>query len=151
MIISLCLHVFGVDILLYRKRKQSNSHVLHVESFSYGDAKNVEISGGLINALNAVLRDHRVVLMNEVVASMKIYPEDIVRDMGKLKETIKEAIPQGASLYRVDEEPIAFGLVALIVHVVLPESSSGELEKIEEAIRKVKGISEVETLIVRRI
>ena len=89
--------------------------------------------------------------MNEVMASMKIYPEDIVSDMEKLKEAIKDAIPQGASLYRVDEEPIAFGLVALIAHVVVPESGGGDLERVEEAIRKVSGISQVETLLVRRI
>ncbi|MCJ7646941.1 hypothetical protein MUO65_08635 [bacterium] len=29
--------------------------------------------------------------------------------------------------------------------------ADGEIEKVEEALRKVKGISEVETLMVRRI
>jgi len=90
-------------------------------------------------------------LMGKIVATMKIFPEDIIIGTEELKEAIGKAIPEGSSLYRVDEEPIAFGLVALIAHIMVPETSGDELDKVEEAIRKVKGVSEVEILLLRRI
>ncbi len=89
--------------------------------------------------------------MDRIVASIKIFPEDIIISKEELKEAIKKALPESASLYRVDEEPIAFGLVALIAHIILPETGGDELGKVEEALHKVKGVSEVETLLVRRI
>ncbi len=89
--------------------------------------------------------------MAKVVASIKIFPEDIVIGPDKLKEAIGKAIPEGTSIYRIDEEPIAFGLVALIAHVIMPEEGGDALGKVEEALRKVKGVSEVETLLVRRL
>lgn len=60
-------------------------------------------------------------------------------------------MPSFAEVYRIDEEPVAFGLVVLIAHIVVPDSGGDELEKVEAAIRGVEGISEVETLLVRRI
>ena len=92
-----------------------------------------------------------VITINKIVASIKIFPEDIIISTEDLKEAIKRAIPESASLYRIDEEPIAFGLVALIAHIILPDAGGDELSKAEETLRKVKGVSEVETLLVRRI
>ncbi len=89
--------------------------------------------------------------MANIVATMKIYPEDIVIPPAELKAAIGKALPEGTSLYRIDEEPIAFGLVALIAHIIVPEEGGDAIGKVEEALRKVKGISEVETLLVRRI
>ena len=88
--------------------------------------------------------------MAKIVASVKLFPEDIIANEDEMKEAIRKALPESSTLYRIDDEPIAFGLIALIAHIVMPEAA-GELEKVEEALRKVKGISEVETLLVRRI
>ncbi len=92
-----------------------------------------------------------MILMAKIVASIKIFPEDIIISKDELKEAVGKALPEGTSLYRVDEEPIAFGLVALIAHVILPETGGDELGKIEDILRRVKGVSEVETILVRRI
>jgi len=86
-----------------------------------------------------------------IVASIKVFPEDIIIGSEELKKAIKKALPEGVTLHRIDEEPIAFGLVALIVYVVVPDTGGDELGKVEEAIRGVKGVSEVETILVRRI
>ncbi|MFH0897690.1 MAG: elongation factor 1-beta [Candidatus Bathyarchaeota archaeon] len=91
-----------------------------------------------------------VILMAKIVASIKIFPEDIIISKDELQEAVRKALPENISLYKIDEEPIAFGLVALIAHVILPETGD-ELEKVEEIIRKVKGVSTVETILVRRI
>lgn len=100
------------------------------------------------------MRFHRavdVVLMAKIVASIKIFPEDIIIGKDELKEAVGKALPESTSLYRIDEDPIAFGLVALIAHVILPDTGGDELGKVEEILRRVKGVSEVETVLVRRI
>jgi elongation factor 1-beta len=89
--------------------------------------------------------------MAQVLASIKCFPEDVIIPPSTLKEEIKKSLPSFAEVYRIDEEPVAFGLVTLIAHVLIPDSGGDELDKVEAAIKGVKGISEVETLLVRRV
>jgi elongation factor 1-beta len=87
----------------------------------------------------------------QVIASIKCFPEDIIIPPAALKEEITKALPSFAQVYRIDEEPIAFGLVALVAHILLEDRGGDELDKVEAAIKGVKGISQVETLLVRRV
>ncbi|RLI30523.1 elongation factor 1-beta [Candidatus Bathyarchaeota archaeon] len=88
--------------------------------------------------------------MGEVVASIKLLPAEADLDLEKIKEAVVRSLPEGARIHRFDEEPIAFGLKALIAHVVMPETEEGFMEKVEEAVRKAEGVGEVEVLMVRR-
>ncbi|RLG98681.1 elongation factor 1-beta, partial [Candidatus Bathyarchaeota archaeon] len=56
-----------------------------------------------------------------------------------------------ASMRKIQEEPVAFGLVALILHIVIPEEESGIMELLEERIKGIEGVSQVETLAIGRI
>jgi len=89
--------------------------------------------------------------MSKVVISIKIFPSDITVDLAMLKEKVEKNLPEYASVYKFVEEPIAFGLVALIAHIVIPEEKSGGLEEIEERLQKINEVSEIQTLMVRRI
>lgn len=89
--------------------------------------------------------------MAQIVASVKIFPSDVNIDLSELKEAIKKALPKDTSVYRFDEEPIAFGLVAIIAHIIMPESHSGEMDRVEESLGAIEGISQVEVMLVRRI
>ncbi len=88
--------------------------------------------------------------MAKVVAQIKIFPTETTVDLQELRKAVEKALPAGTSVARFDEEPIAFGLIALIAHIVLPESS-GELEKVERALKGIEEIDEAETTLVRRI
>lgn len=88
--------------------------------------------------------------MTKVMVSLKIFPSDIVADMNGLKDTVKKSLEGKATIYKFDEEPIAFGLVALIAHVLMPEDSAG-IDEIEGRLKSISGISEVEVLVSRRI
>lgn len=88
--------------------------------------------------------------MPQVLVSMKIFPIDITVDLNQLKEKIKEAIPEGSSVFRFGEEPIAFGLNALIAHILVPEEKSGELEKVENSLKSIEGVSSVEIFMMQR-
>lgn len=88
--------------------------------------------------------------MARVVVSLKIFPADINVNLDALKEKIKNSLPSYASVYKFEEEPIAFGLVALIAHIVLPENQSGGLDEIERSIQSVGDVSDIQTIMVRR-
>jgi len=89
--------------------------------------------------------------MAQVLASIKIFPSDVSVDLGNLRGQIEKALPQGASVHRFQEEPIAFGLVALIAQVVLPDEVAGKMEEVEEALKSLKEVGEIQTLMVTRI
>jgi elongation factor 1-beta len=82
--------------------------------------------------------------MAKVLASIKIFPSDANIDLGSLKVKIQASLPAGSTVQRFEEEPIAFGLVALIAHVLLPEDVEGKMDQVEEAIRSVDLVSEIQ-------
>ncbi len=89
--------------------------------------------------------------LGKIFVSMKVFPSDVNIDLEKLKERIKQALPESASMRKIQEEPVAFGLVALILHIVIPEEESGMMDRLEEQIKGVEGVSQVETLAMGRI
>ncbi len=88
--------------------------------------------------------------MGSVVVSYKIFPIDITVDFDKLKKKIEESLPKSASIYGFGEEPIAYGLNALIAHIKIPEDKSGLLDKIEQNFSTISEISQVQPGMVRR-
>ena len=81
--------------------------------------------------------------MSEVVATMKVMPETVEIDLEELKADITANIPDSAELHKIEEEPIAFGLVALNVMFVV-EDGEGGTEPTEEAIRNLGNVASAE-------
>ena len=88
--------------------------------------------------------------MGSVVVSYKIFPVDITVDFNELREKIEGCLPEFASIYGFGEEPIAFGLNALIAHIKIPEDKSGVLDKLESNLKQISEISQVQSVMVRR-
>jgi len=86
-----------------------------------------------------------------VLVSLKIFPSDIDVNRESLKMEIRKNLPSYASVYQFEEEPIAFGLVALIAHILLPEDQSGGIDEVESSLRRITEISDFQTLMVRRV
>jgi elongation factor 1-beta len=89
--------------------------------------------------------------LTQVLVSIKVFPSDAPADMADLKNRIRKGLEGKATIYKYEEEPIAFGLVALIAHVLVPEEAQGRMDEIEEILKGVKGISEVQVMVSRRI
>ncbi len=89
--------------------------------------------------------------MARVLVSLKIFPSDIDVNRESLKMEIRKNLPSYASVYQFEEEPIAFGLVALIAHILLPEDQSGGIDEVESSLRRITEISDFQTLMVRRV
>lgn len=81
---------------------------------------------------------------------MKIMPSSPDADLEKIKqETGKLIKKQGGRNDRYSEEPIAFGLKAIIAFFELPETANAD--KLEEDIGKIKEVNSVQTTDMRRL
>ena len=89
--------------------------------------------------------------MARVLASIKIFPNNANIDLNSLKAKIQASLPPGSTVQKFEEEPVAFGLIALIAYVVLPEDAAGQMDKVEEAIRSVEQVSQIEVLRMGRV
>lgn len=88
--------------------------------------------------------------MGDVAAKIKVMPESIETDLAELKEKLKAAIPEGAYLHGdIVEEPIAFGLKALIVTLIVNDQEGGT-EAVEEAFAQIPGAESVQVIDVNR-
>ncbi len=88
--------------------------------------------------------------MGEVAAKIKIMPSGMDIDLNKLKESLKKVIPKGARLHAFSEEPVAFGLKALVAVVKVGDIEGGT-EKVEEAFSKVSGVESVSVVELGRM
>jgi len=113
------------------------------------DAYIVERLQQSIPVINVVLKVQ--IKMAQVVATLKIMPDspetDISIIQGKAQEEIKKFV--GGTEMKFEQEPIAFGLTALKIIFVMDESK-GSIDPLEEEIKKIEGVSSVETIDVRR-
>lgn len=80
----------------------------------------------------------------------KVFPEDIVDSFDDLKKKVENCIPEDSSIEGYGEEPIAFGLKALLVQVTFPEEKTGIVDEFETQLEKIVGVSQVQTMMVRR-
>lgn len=88
--------------------------------------------------------------MGRIVISFKIFPRGLEVDLEELKKTIEKTLPKSTSVYGYQTEPVAFGLNALIAHIIIPEDESGLLDKVEEELSGIPEVSQIETVMVRR-
>ncbi|MFH1126687.1 MAG: elongation factor 1-beta [archaeon] len=76
-----------------------------------------------------------------VLATFRVMPESVDIDLKGIASKIREL--DIGDIKDIKEEPIAFGLKQLIVLVLIPDEG-GLIEKIEEKLRAVEGVNDVE-------
>ena len=89
--------------------------------------------------------------MGKIIIAYKIFPSESGIDLELLKEKIKKQLSDIASVQRFAEEPIAFGLSALIVNMVLPEDKEGILDETEKRLTDMEEVGQIQTLGVNRL
>jgi len=88
--------------------------------------------------------------MGSVLVTYKVFPEDIVASFDDLKAKIKAILPEFSTIEGYGDEPVAFGLVALLVQLKFPEDKTGIVDEFEERLAKISGVSQAQTFNVRR-
>lgn len=130
-----------------------NSCVPAAEKFRSNVTQSAESSAdrtSVRNAVSSVLDLMEGQKMGFVVVTYKIFPTDIVEDFAEMKKRLESNIPAHTIVYGYGEELVAYGLKALLVQVKFPEDETGLLDEFETKLEAMEGVSQVETLMVRR-
>ena len=88
--------------------------------------------------------------MGDVAAKIKIMPNNPEVDLDSLQEQLEATLPQGAKIRGFEREDVAFGLVALLPTVIVPDDAGGT-EAVEEAFSDIDEIESVSVESVGRL
>jgi len=83
--------------------------------------------------------------MGNVAALIKVMPTGVDVDLEALKGNLTAVVPEGIELRGIAEEPIAFGLVALMATVVVGDVEGGT-EGVEQAFAQVSDVESVQVV-----
>ncbi|MGC8583643.1 MAG: elongation factor 1-beta [Thermoproteus sp.] len=80
----------------------------------------------------------------EVALIYRVLPDSADVDLAKLKQEITKKLEPKYKVDRIEEEPIGFGITALKVYVRHPESDEYTSDEVEELLRSVQGVGNIE-------
>jgi len=83
--------------------------------------------------------------MSQVLVTFKVMPKEAGIDLEKLESEIKSSLNPD----RIAREPIAFGLIALNVSKLV-DDAEGQLEAVENKLRAMDAVGEVEVVEITR-
>jgi elongation factor 1-beta len=87
--------------------------------------------------------------MARLVARIRIMPADAESNLYSVVKSIKSSMPQGMEMKGHAMEPIAFGLKAIVGDFLL-EDAEGQMDRLEESIKSVEGVGEIEVTNISR-
>ncbi|AKU08754.1 MULTISPECIES: elongation factor 1-beta [Haloferax] len=88
--------------------------------------------------------------MGKVAAKIKVMPNSPELDLDNLEDALEDSLPEGAKIKGFERDDVAFGLVALLPTVIVPDDAGGT-EAVEEAFIEVEGVESVSVENVGRI
>ena len=85
-----------------------------------------------------------------VAANVRIMPTGVEINLEEIRKSVEKIVAKHGKLNSSEIKPIAFGLKALEVMLLLNDKEGG-MEEIEAQIAKIKGVNSVEILEVSRL
>ena len=83
------------------------------------------------------------------ILKIKMMPESPETDLEAIKKELAVVVEgMGAKLHSVEEEPIAFGLIAVIATIAWPEEKG--IDEAEQKLSGIKGVVGAEVIDYRR-
>lgn len=87
--------------------------------------------------------------MTRLVARIRILPAEAESNLDSVVLSIKSSMPEGMEMKGHAMEPIAFGLNAIVGDFLL-DDAEGQMDRLEESIKSVEGVGEIEVTNVSR-
>lgn len=88
--------------------------------------------------------------MAKVLITLKVMPESPESDLEQIETEVKKTVTDyGAAVIKTELEPIAFGLKAIKVIIIMDENK-GDTEPLENNLKEISGVMNVEVTDVRR-
>ena len=88
--------------------------------------------------------------MGSYVIRLKVLPQDATTDHQMIVDSVASVLPKQARIRGQKVEPIAFGLSAVIIDVVVPEEE-GVIDKVEQVVSTAPLVGQYELLGVSRM
>lgn len=89
-------------------------------------------------------------MSGKVAAKIKVMPTSPEIDLDQLEDRLGGALPEGAKINGIEREDVAFGLIALLPTVIIPDGAGGT-EAVEEAFLAVDDVESVAVESVGRL
>lgn len=87
--------------------------------------------------------------MGDISVKIKLMPSSVETNLEEIKEKSKAILEEkGGKNVRFEEEPIAFGLKAIIIFFIWSEEK--ELESIEKNLEEIENVNSLQVLDIRR-
>ncbi|MCI4325199.1 MAG: elongation factor 1-beta [Thermoplasmata archaeon] len=83
--------------------------------------------------------------MGQVAVLFRLMPQGVETDLKVVAEGVRAALPTGVQVRGLQVKDIAFGLKALLISVIMPDTG-GVLDATEQAFAKVPGVESVEVM-----
>jgi elongation factor 1-beta len=87
--------------------------------------------------------------MARLIARIRIMPADAESNLDSAVHSIKSSMPEGMEMKGYAMEPIAFGLKAIVGDFLL-DDSEGQMDRLEESIKNVEGVGEIDVMNISR-
>ncbi len=82
--------------------------------------------------------------MGQIVAGYDLMPEGTDVDLQAIIDKLADLIPAGIQITETSINPVAFGLMKITAGFVLDDADENIGSKLEEALRGIPGIAEIE-------
>jgi elongation factor 1-beta len=98
----------------------------------------------------AIIKKEGVEIVGEVAITYRIMPESADVNLTELSDKVAETSRSVAKLQGMQEKPIAFGLSAILIRVIIEDKEGGP-DEIETALTKIEGVQTVEVMDMTRL
>jgi elongation factor 1-beta len=87
--------------------------------------------------------------MARLIARIRVMPADAESNLDNVVQSLKSSLPEGMEMKGHAMEPIAFGLKAVVGDFLL-EDAEGQMDRLEDSIKNVEGVGEIEVMNISR-